>query len=302
MSAVLAALLPIFALIAGGWAMRRWRFVEDAFWRPAERLNYFLMFPALLFHNVATASLQEIAVPRLAAVLLLPLLAVCLVLLSLRRWLQVEGKGFSSVWQGGLRFNAYVAIAAAASLWGREGVTAAALMIALLVPVNNLLSIFALTRWAGARRGAAETVLAVLGNPLILACALGAVANLLGGVPPLVEPLLRILGQASLPLGLLAVGAGLELGALHGQDRALAASVAAKLVLLPFLTALLCRALGLDGVLASVAILFHALPTAPSAYILARQLGGDAPLMAAILTVQTVASVVTVPMILTLIS
>jgi predicted permease len=300
MSAILAALFPIFALIAAGWAMRRGRFLDEGFWRPAERLNYFVLFPALLFLNVATAPLGRLAWGRLAAALTLALLALAAVLLVLRPLARADGAGFSSVWQGSLRFNAYVGIAASAALWGRDGLAAAALVIAVLVPVGNLLSIVGLVRWAGARRSLAGTALAVLGNPLIIACLAGAAVNALGGVPALVEPLLRILSQASLALGLLVVGAGLDPAALRGQAPALGLALGAKLALLPLLSALACRLVGLDGVAAGVAVLFQALPAAPSSYILARQLGGDAALMAAILTAQIIAAALTLPIVLSL--
>jgi predicted permease len=299
-SVSVAALLPIFALVASGWAVRHWRLLDEGFWRPAERLNYFALFPALLFLNVATAPLGELAWGRLAAALVLSLLSLAGVLLLLRPLARADGAGFSSVWQGSLRFNAYVGIAATASLWGRDGLAVAALVIAVLVPVGNFLSVVGLVHWAGARRSLAGTAIAIFGNPLILACLLGVLVNGLGGVPGLVEPLLRILSQSSLALGLLVVGAGLDLAALRGQAPALGLALGAKLALLPILSALACRLLGLDGIAAAVAVLFQALPAAPSSYILARQLGGDAALMAAILTAQIIAAAVTLPIVLAL--
>ena len=62
----------------------------------------------------------------------------------------------------------------------------------------------------------------------------------------------------------------------------------------------LAWALGLSGLLVQVAVLLAALPTATSAYILARQLGGDAPLMAGIISGQTLLAMVTIPLMLSL--
>jgi predicted permease len=239
---------------------------------------------------------------RLAAAVVLAVLALAALLLLLRPLARTDGPGFSSVWQGSLRFNAYVGIAATASLWGRDGLAIAAVVIAVLVPVGNLLAILGLVRWAGARRSLGATALAVIGNPLILACLAGALVNAAGGVPGLVEPLLRILSQASLALGLFVVGAGLELGTLRRQAPALGLALGAKLALLPLLSALACRLLGLDGMPAGVAILFQALPAAPTCYVLARQLGGDAALMAAILTAQIIAAAASLPLVLGLVS
>ncbi len=108
--------------------------------------------------------------------------------------------------------------------------------------------------------------------------------------------LFYIYTAGTLPLGLLLVGAGLDLATLHRQPRGMAIAAAAKLLLLPAVVFGLARLLGLDGAGAVVAVVFAALPTAPSAYVLAEQMGGDAPLMAAILTLQTLLAIATLPL------
>jgi malonate transporter len=141
----------------------------------------------------------------------------------------------------------------------------------------------------------------VTGNPLILACALGILLNASGlGLPPILGPALEILGRGALPLGLLAVGAGLRFEGLAKERRTLAVTASLKLLIMPAATALACHWLGVTGTPAMVAVLYTALPPAPSAYILARQLGGDAGLMARLIAAHTLLSLATIPLVLAL--
>lgn len=297
MLTILEGLSPIVALVALGYALRRRAFVAEAFWPAAERLTYFILFPALLLHSVATADLGSLEVGRLVAALALSTLGVTALLLAAKPWLGIDGPGFTSVVQGGIRFNTYVGVAAVGSLFGRPGIAILAVAIAVVVPVVNVVSVAMLSRYgAGGKTGMGGTLLAILRNPLILSCLLGALLQAGGlGLPPVIEPLLRILGQASLPLGLLAVGAGLDLALLRRPSRAIAVACLAKFLVLPLVTALACRVFGVEGLAATVAILFQTLPTAPTSYILARQLGGDGRLMAAIITGQTVMAAFVLP-------
>lgn len=240
-TALLYSLWPLFALIVGGYALRRWDFPGEAFWPAAERLNYFILFPALLFSNLATAPLDD---PGLAAV---------------------------------------------GSLYGKPGLTLAALMLALMVPTVNVMSVWALTAERGISLRA--LLLPILKNPLILACLAGALVNLAGvGLPGGSDRLLNLLAVASLPLGLLCVGAALKPQELGGEVAALGWNCAARLLAMPLLAFAIARGLGLPSMESAVLVLFFALPTAPTAYVLTRQLGGDGHLMAGIITLQTLLS------------
>jgi predicted permease len=297
---ILFSLLPIFALIVLGGVFRASGFLDAGFWRPAEKLTYFILLPALLVENLATSDLASLTLYGPGLIILVSLVAMTALLLLLRRRVASDGPGFSSVVQGAIRFNSYIGFAAASALYGRPGLTLAAIAVLALVPVGNTISVIALARYGrGKPPSLRATAKAVIGNPLILACLLGAALGLMGiGLPFGLAPLLHILGTAALPLGLLAVGAALDLTAFRANPREIAASVAAKLVAVPILSWASGWLLGIGGVALAVTILFQALPTAPSSYIMARQLGGDHKLMAAILTVQTLASVITLPVVL----
>ncbi len=302
MLSILLALAPVFLLIFLGHGLKRWRFLSDAFWVGAERLTYFVLFPALLVETLATAEVAASTAGPMAAAMIAGVLAVTALALAARRVLPADGVGFTSVFQGAVRPNTYVGLAVAAGAFGRPGVSLAAICVAATVPLVNLLSVAVLSRYAGASAARARGVaVAVVTNPLILACALGILLNLTGlGLPPIVRPLLAALGGASLPLGLMAVGAGLDLGAARRAGARVGIASGAKLLLLPAATAAALWAGGVDGAAYAVALLYAALPCSASAYVLARQMGGDAPLMASIITFQTLAAIVTMPLVLTL--
>nr|WP_218878538.1 AEC family transporter [Pseudomonas flavescens] len=282
---MLLALWPLFALIVGGYELRRRGFPSEAFWPGAERLNYFILFPALLFNSLATAPLDNPQLPRLALAVLLGLGIAWLVLLIVRRLQGWPASRFGAFSQGILRFNTYLGLAAVGSLFGQPGLTLAALMLALMVPAVNVLSVWSLT----AERGVSvrSLLLPIIRNPLILACLAGALVNLSGlGLPGGSDRLLSLLAAASLPLGLLCVGAALKPEQLGGEVPALAWNSLLRLLLMPLLAFAVAYLLQLPAMESTVLVLFFALPTAPTSYVLTRQLGGDGNLMAGIITLQ----------------
>lgn len=295
---ILGALGPIFALILLGLGLRRSGFPGDGFWPAAERFTYFLLFPALLVHRLALSRLGDYAVGPVAVVIVALLLGMTALVCVLRPWLKVDGPAFTSVYQGVIRFNTYVGLAVVLAVFQAEGGTVAALVMAIMIPLINVLCVLVLTVHAGGSATMAGVARGLLTNPLILGCLTGIGLNLSGiGLPWGSAAVLEILARAALPLGLLAVGAGLRLDGL-ARPGLLAAASALKLVALPALAAGLCWVMQPGRLETAVLVTFAALPGAPTAYILARQLGGDAPLIAAIVTVETAAALVTLPAVL----
>lgn len=300
MTGLLSSLWPLFALIVGGFVLRRLRFPNDEFWPGAERINYFILFPALLFKSLASAPLRDPALLRVALCVGLVMALAWLGLLLLRRRLQWKAARFGVFVQGSVRFNTYIGLAAVGAVFGSEGLALMALLLAITVPAVNILSVYAFTADGNARLGAAA--LAILRNPLVLACAAGIAANFAGlGLGGGVDHFLGFLAATSLPLGLLCVGAALQPKALGGETMALAATSAARLLLLPALAWLISALLGLPALESAVLVLFFGLPSAPTAYVLARQLGGDAQLMAGIITLQTLLAALSLPLLLQLV-
>lgn len=292
------ALIPIFGLIVLGYFLRAFKFPGDTFWPPAARLTYLVFFPALLTQTVATAQLHQLELLPIITALTAAVVAVSGLVVLSKPLLPVDNPGFTSLFQGSIRHNTYVGLAAAAALLGAEGLTLAAVALVTLIPLVNLFSVIILTRFTSKTElGYGQMIKSVLTNPLILACLLGALLNVTGvGLPFMVDDWLGLLGRAALPLGLLVVGAGLDMGLLRYAVWPLVVAAGFKLVIFPTLTALFCGLFGLTGGVLTICVIFTALPCAPSAYILAMELGGDARLMAAVLTGQTILAAVTMPL------
>ncbi|WP_110685735.1 AEC family transporter [Salinicola aestuarinus] len=292
------ALGPLFLLILLGAALGWARFPGGDFWPRLERLIYYLLFPAMLVATLAEADVHQVPVLRLASVVLGGMLLLSGGLWLARKPLALDAPAFTSVFQGVARFNTYVGVAGAAALHGTTGATVAAVTVALMVPLANVLCVLAfIASGTLGRAGLGRSALALARNPLILACLLGVALNVTGlGLPGWSAGAIGLLGGAALPLGLIAVGVALRPQALLRAGRAFWVSSALKLLATPLIAAGLASLVGLEGVNRDVALLFAALPTATSAYILARQLGGDASLMAAIITGQTLLAGLTLPL------
>lgn len=299
---IINALLPVFLIIALGWGIRRMGFADSALWVPLERLIYFILFPCLLVQTLATADLAGVDVGPMGAALLSAIFVMTGGLTVMRARLNLNGAEYSSLFQGAVRWNGFVGIAAASSLFGSAGVTLMAIAIAFMVPTVNLLSIYVLTRHASAQPAHMRAALiAVIRNPLIVACLIGILLNVSGlGLAPVIDTSFDVLGSAALPLGLLAVGAALDLSHMRQFGGPILLGTGLKMLGMPLLVALTTWGFGVEGITRDIAILCASVPGATSSYILARQLGGDARMMAGMITATTVVALVTMPLILAL--
>ncbi|WP_370282722.1 AEC family transporter [Pseudooceanicola sp.] len=289
---------PLFALICLGFLLARRGFPDAGFWPAAERINYFILFPALLVSSLADAPLRDPEILRLGGAAIVTILVASALLALARRARGTPAARFGPALQGLIRFNTYLGLAITTSLAGSTGVERAAVYLAVAVPLVNVLSIMALT---GGNAGIGGLVRTVLRNPLILACLAGMALALSGiGLPGGTGRFLSLVGQGSLPLGLLCVGAALQPRALRQDIVTLAGNGALRLLAMPLLAAGVALLFGLEGPAALVLVVFSAMPTAPTAYVLTRQLGGDGTLMAGLVTFQTLAAVLTIPVVLTL--
>ena len=285
-------LLPDFALILLGAAIRRWMHLGDHFWNGVEKLVYFILFPALLINAIVKTRLDLGAALPLLATAFAAMAGGMLLGLLPKFVVKLPPLTFASLFQCGYRFNSYIALAVAGMLFGAPGIATMGLIVGAAVPLANLVSV-----WMLARHGEVGLWREVARNPLIWGTAAGFLLNLAGFVPPApVQSFLGRLADASIALGLITVGAALRLDGSPGVRGISLWLLAVKLLALPVIAALVGRRLGLEGLNYQVVVLFAALPTASSAYILAMRMGGDGCGVAWLISATTLGSMLTLPL------
>jgi len=292
------ALIPIILLIVLGYILRRTRFLPEETWPGMEKLTYFVLFPSLLIQTLGKQSLVGTPWPSMLMVVVGTIMTSAVLLIVFRKLLSRSNSTFTSIFQGGVRFNTYIALAVAQSLYGTTGLAMGSIAAGFMIVFINLWCISVFVIWGKPSfHGVLSFIREVVGNPFIIACIIGWFLSLSGiGLPYITGDILEILGRAALPFGLLAVGAALKPEAIRGHFAPIVFSSIVQFGLKPLVTAALIFYSGLTGAAAAVLIIAFMTPTAPSAYILARQLGGDTETMASIITFQTLFAFFAMPL------
>lgn len=307
MTDAVAALTPVFLMIIAGATLGYVKFPGADFWNRAATLTYWVLLPALLLRATANSDLASADVAGIATVVIVPILAIFGLMALVRRATALEFALDPAFIQSCVRQNSYVALAASFALWGDRGLAVLALVLAIYVPFVNVASTWLLARGQTQRNhrrgGRLRQFLVIATNPLVLACVAGiALAQIGLSLPPVIDASLELIGRAALPLALMAIGASLRLDFIRGRVGWLAAAMSIKLLVFPLVTWMLAKTLGLGPIELAVTVLVAAMPTAASAYPLTREMGGDAGFVASAITLQTLAAVLTVPLLVLLIN
>jgi malonate transporter len=305
MLVILESILPIFLLIAAGMVLRRLPIINDAAWPGMEQLSYWFLYPSLLFVTIYNADFSGLRLDAMLAALLTGVAVMAVLMLAL--WPVLRGTGlvaaseYSSVFQTSIRWNGFIALPVATKIFPPEGAAVVALAMAVIIVPINVFVIFVVMRFANRQASLGRTLLQVALNPLVLAVCLGVILRLTPfGLYEPVNETLRLVGNAALGLGLMAIGASLRPGDLVGMRFAIWLPVVMKLAVFPVVLVGLAMLFGLRGEPVLYLALCAAVPTAMNGYLLARQLGGDAELYAAVTTLQTAVSFFSIPLVLAL--
>jgi malonate transporter and related proteins len=285
-------LLPDFLLIVLGFVLCHRSALNRPVWEAAEKLVYYLLFPVLLFNSILKSPLQPAQTLSLAAAAVCTVGVGVVIAFAIGRWPGVDARLHASGAQTAFRFNSFIGLALSERLGGPQGLAWMALCIALCVPLCNVAAVWPLARHGGHSYGRE-----LLRNPLILSTVAGLIANLAGlKFPEAVATTLQRIGLAALPLGLMATGAGLHFGKLKAAPGLAAAFMAVRHAVLPALAIGLAAALALPPEQRVIIIMFAALPTASSAYVLAARMGGDGGYVAGLVTLSTLLGMLSVPL------
>ena len=285
-------IVPIFLLILLGVSMRRWFGLRDDFWPQMDRLVYHVFFPALLFSTLSHFEVDLGAATPMLSVAALFMCSGIVLGYAAKYLVHAPPKVYSATFQTSFRFNSYVGLAIAGGLHGHAGLAAIGILIGFMVPLANVAAVLML-----ARHSENHWLREILLNPLIVATAGGITFSLCGWhLPGMLDTMLGLLSQASLPLGLVVVGAGLRMQGLNRHAGTLWYGVTVKLLVLPAIAWGLARAFGLSGVYFHIVVLLAALPESTVAYVLAKRMGGDGDTIAAQVMLSTLLSALTLPL------
>lgn len=293
-------LFPDFSLILIGYLICRFTPLNRPVWTQVEQLVYFLFFPVLLFQAIVKSPLDIGAAGNLVGAGWTLGLGGIALAYSVPYWPGFKGhvaqRQHAASAQVAFRFNSFIGLALADKLAGAPGLAVVALLIGVSVPLMNIGAV-----WPMARHGQRGFLGELVRNPLIIGTASGLIANLAGfHIPGWLEPTVSRIGGASLALGLMAAGAGMQLGALNHAKLLGAAVLLIRHALMPLLAFLLAHLFGLNPLQTTILLMFSALPTASSCYVLAARMGYDGPYVAALVTVSTVLGMVSLPLALEL--
>ena len=293
---ILEALTPIFAIILLGFLISRTSISSQEVWQGLERLTYYLFFPALLVGRLSQTNFEVNELLEIGYVLGFALFVFTILFTGLRKFIARDQGSLSSVYQGSIRFNTYIGLACVEALYGDNGLSLAALCLVVYIPLVNVLSVISISASGGGNRWVVVTG-SVLTNPLVLACLIGMGLSFYNvEVPDMGWEIIEVLSRPALPLGLLAVGAGIHFVAFGDQTWQLVVALFCKLLAFPALVVVATLLFKMAPGLSAVLLLLTCLPAPPSAYILARQLGGNVSLMANIITLQTLFAFFTIPL------
>lgn len=305
----ITGIAPVFLLIALGYGLKKSGFLPLNVWGPIEKFAVYVLYPGFLVPAIWHADLSTGSAGAVGFAVLGTVLISSLIGLSLRPLLKsalnLSGPTYSSVFQGLIRFNAFVFIPIATTLYGEGVMSVAAVALSALIPVSNFIAIVVLAKWGEPEGGKTHDgslislMKIVLTNPIFASCLLGLALNFLKVPPiPIFDSVLESLGEAAIPTGLMLAGAGLSFAYVATRPWLVGAVAGYKILIMPLIAWGLCYSFGGDAIAQGVALAIGASPSAAAGYVLARHMGGDAPFMAGVVALTTTASAITMPLLL----
>ena len=289
------SLFPVFALILSGSLLKRFGLTNDVFLQTSDRLVYYIFFPLLLFWKIGTASADLFSSSGLYKSAIFTVLIVFILSTTFIKIFKVSAFKVGSFSQSCYRFNSYIGVAIILSALGEEGIRHFGILLAMTIPVINVLCVSTLIWFSGEKvlllKRVGQIIKGLISNPLILGCIFGILyAHLADGFPPYIEGILQLCSFAALPLAMLSVGAALSIGVIKAHFKLSLIASLFKLAVLPAIGYLLLIQFGVEGVALKVGLIYFALPTSTSLYILSSQLNSDTELASAAIAMSTILS------------
>ena len=282
-------------MILFGSFLKHWRLTDEVFLKTADRLTYYIFFPALLFWKIGGASAALSGGTGLYKAVICAVFTVWALSTLFIKLYKVPDYQAGTFSQSCYRFNSYIGVAIVLSALGEEAIKQFGILIGLIVPIINVLSVSTLIWFSGDEvqpiKRLGQTVKGLISNPLILACICGVInANLWQGFPPFIDNALKLSSSVALPLAMLSIGGALTLSTVKDHFKLSLIASAFKLIVLPFVGYGFLLAFGVADLSLKIGLIYFALPTSPALYILSSQLNSDTNLASASIAGSTILS------------
>ena len=280
-----------------------------SFWEVNDKLCYWVLIPALLFHFISQVSLSSEMLYIYAVIVFAGFVVTFSSSIFLGKILGFTPEVWTSILQGSMRQNAFIALAIAGSFYGSEGLKIASLFMFIYVPSINIIIITTMvmslnkSNQKDSKKAISNIFIEISKNPFILAMIAGLLVSLfpLERMSVLIDTT-ELLGSAALPIMLLTIGAKIKVRDLTLKITPIIISNSLKLIILPVIVYFVASYFNLSQIEIVVAVIFASVPTAAMSYSLAHQFGADQQLMRAILTTQVALSFITIPLLLAFIA
>ncbi|MGD9079741.1 MAG: AEC family transporter [Desulfobacterales bacterium] len=292
---VLDNLFPVFSLLLFGHLLKRVGLTHDAFLKTADKLIYYIFFPALLFWKIGAAASDQVGDPGLYKAVICAVIIIFVLSSLYITVFSVPAYQAGSFSQSCYRFNTYIGMAVILNALGEEGARQFSILIGLIIPIINILAVSTLSWHSGEKVSLLQrirlTAKALISNPLIIACLTGIVySKLIGGFPIFIDNTFKLAAFVTLPLALFSIGGTLTLGGMKSHLKLSLVACLFKLILLPIIGFLFLKLFDANGISFKVGMIYFALPTSTALYILSSQLSSDTQLASAAIALSTILS------------
>lgn len=276
----LEAVLPMFLLLAAGMGVKRFRLLTETELRHLNKMIFVVFFPPMMFTNLYGKDIKEAVDWRL---LIFGLVSVALIygigtlaVLKIEKDHRSRGAMIQAIYRSNF---VIMGIPIAVNMYGHGNLAVTAMMVAVIVPVYNVLAVVTLEVFRGGKPDAASIAKKVLTNPLILGAAAGLLAVLTGlKLPAVIETTVADMASVATPLALVILGASMDFGSIKACGRDLIICVLARLVIVPAAGLTAAALLGFRGIAFVTLIAMFASPTAVSSFTMAQSMGSDGQL------------------------
>ena len=278
-----SAVIPMFCLMGIGALVKFRKWLTDEELNHMNRMVFRVFFCCMMFHSIYTTELATSFRPKLMLFGASGVLIIFLLLMLIIPRIEPDNKRRGVIVQAIFRSNfVLMGVPIVANIFGDENIAVSTMMIAIIVPMYNILAVFALETFRNGKFAILPILKDIFKNPMILGGIGGATLLILGIEVP--KPILKPIGQisaATTPVALIILGASFRFGATHEHRKQLIGAIFGRLILVPAIMLFSAAFIfGFSGIEFVTLIAIFASPCAVVSFAMAQQMGGDSELAA----------------------